>query len=165
MRPSPKKQRIAGGLRRTTLASYRLENWCPFWCPFGLPNRTNHSCTSKWKWWLGTELNRRHKDFQSSALPTELPSQLVEDIDDMHSLAISIFPLCASRKQNETALVQGWQVAFIPQSPEFAAIRHFGDILRAPQNRWQVSSRKFGNELNVFRQILTLSGLGRDANR
>ena len=27
------------------------------------------------KWWLGTESNRRHKDFQSSALPTELPSQ------------------------------------------------------------------------------------------
>jgi hypothetical protein len=27
------------------------------------------------KWWLGPELNRRHKDFQSSALPTELPSQ------------------------------------------------------------------------------------------
>jgi hypothetical protein len=25
------------------------------------------------KWWPGTELNRRHKDFQSSALPTELP--------------------------------------------------------------------------------------------
>jgi hypothetical protein len=29
------------------------------------------------KWWLGAELNRRHKDFQSSALPTELPSQTV----------------------------------------------------------------------------------------
>ena len=26
-------------------------------------------------WWDGTELNRRHEDFQSSALPTELPSQ------------------------------------------------------------------------------------------
>ena len=26
------------------------------------------------KWWLGTELNRRHTDFQSAALPTELPS-------------------------------------------------------------------------------------------
>ena len=26
------------------------------------------------KWWLGTELNRRHMDFQSIALPTELPS-------------------------------------------------------------------------------------------
>ena len=29
----------------------------------------------KREWWLGAELNRRHKDFQSSALPTELPSQ------------------------------------------------------------------------------------------
>ena len=28
------------------------------------------------KWWLGTESNRRHKDFQSFALPTELPSQI-----------------------------------------------------------------------------------------
>ena len=26
------------------------------------------------RWWLGTESNRRHKDFQSFALPTELPS-------------------------------------------------------------------------------------------
>ena len=25
------------------------------------------------KWWPGTELNRRHADFQSAALPTELP--------------------------------------------------------------------------------------------
>ena len=25
------------------------------------------------KWWPGTESNRRHEDFQSSALPTELP--------------------------------------------------------------------------------------------
>src|SRR5690625_3251829 len=27
------------------------------------------------KWWLETESNRRHKDFQSFALPTELSSQ------------------------------------------------------------------------------------------
>ena len=27
--------------------------------------------------WLGTESNRRHEDFQSSALPTELPSLIV----------------------------------------------------------------------------------------
>ena len=28
------------------------------------------------KWWLGTGSNRRHADFQSAALPTELPSHL-----------------------------------------------------------------------------------------
>ena len=27
--------------------------------------------------WLGTESNRRHTDFQSVALPTELPSRYV----------------------------------------------------------------------------------------
>ena len=26
------------------------------------------------KWWPGAELNCRHEDFQSTALPTELPS-------------------------------------------------------------------------------------------
>jgi hypothetical protein len=30
----------------------------------------------KEKWWPGTELNRRHIDFQSTALPTELPGHL-----------------------------------------------------------------------------------------
>src|SRR5438477_2640265 len=53
------------------------ENWCPFWCPFGPSNRPTPCCTRSSEWWLGTELNRRHKDFQSSALPTELPSQPV----------------------------------------------------------------------------------------
>ena len=28
------------------------------------------------EWWLGTESNRRHKDFQSFALPTELLSHI-----------------------------------------------------------------------------------------
>ncbi len=30
------------------------------------------------KWWPGPESNWRHKDFQSSALPTELPGQMSE---------------------------------------------------------------------------------------
>src|SRR5262245_43348204 len=30
--------------------------------------------TSRKNWWAGTGLNRRHQDFQSCALPTELPA-------------------------------------------------------------------------------------------
>ena len=43
------------------------------------------------KWWLEPELNRRHKDFQSSALPTELSS---------HHNDVSIGGSC-KRFQNE----------------------------------------------------------------
>ncbi len=35
-------------------------------------------------WWLGAELNRRHKDFQSSALPTELPSRPLRAANSTH---------------------------------------------------------------------------------
>src|SRR5262245_50090522 len=34
---------------------------------------TSYPCFAPIKWCPGTELNRRHEDFQSSALPTELP--------------------------------------------------------------------------------------------
>ena len=35
-------------------------------------------CGCRWmmKWWPGRELNPRHADFQSAALPTELPGLL-----------------------------------------------------------------------------------------
>ncbi len=29
---------------------------------------------TRMQWWVGAESNRRHEDFQSSALPTELPT-------------------------------------------------------------------------------------------
>src|SRR2546422_11591979 len=38
----------------------RLEEWC--------------RPTARKSWWAGTGLNRRHQDFQSCALPTELPA-------------------------------------------------------------------------------------------
>src|SRR5262245_749073 len=31
--------------------------------------------TTNEEWWAGTGLNRRHQDFQSCALPTELPAR------------------------------------------------------------------------------------------
>ena len=38
----------------------------------------SHSLTraSAFRWWCGAGSNRRHKDFQSFALPTELPHHL-----------------------------------------------------------------------------------------
>ena len=43
-------------------------------------NRWRKLCSEIQEWWPGTELNRRHKDFQSSALPTELPGRLLRDL-------------------------------------------------------------------------------------
>lgn len=37
----------------------------------------------------GTELNRRHEDFQSSALPTELPGQVLRGVS-LHDLGAGV---------------------------------------------------------------------------
>ena len=38
-------------------------------------SKLHSSSPSERTMWLGRELNPRHEDFQSSALPTELPSR------------------------------------------------------------------------------------------
>ena len=40
----------------------------------GVPDKTGKPSLSIRKEWLGPESNQRHMDFQSTALPTELPS-------------------------------------------------------------------------------------------
>ena len=56
------------------------------------------------QWWLRAELNRRHEDFQSSALPTELPSQMavptglepaISSVTDWHVNHYTMEPLVA----------------------------------------------------------------------
>ena len=43
---------------------------------YDFPTDLTPKLLSDSKMWLGAESNRRHEDFQSSALPTELPSRL-----------------------------------------------------------------------------------------
>ena len=47
----------------------------------------------KLKWWQEPELNRRHKDFQSSALPTELSCHHIENIAFNEVFHASVFAL------------------------------------------------------------------------
>ncbi len=42
-------------------------------------------------WWLETELNRRHKDFQSSALPTELSSPEVNILNLRNAVCARVY--------------------------------------------------------------------------
>jgi hypothetical protein len=56
-------------------------------------------------WWCGAGLNRRHKDFQSFALPTELPHRVLRSLGEGGLLPISnsnfsifrLFKLCFQR--------------------------------------------------------------------
>src|SRR2546421_4959840 len=59
----------------------------------------------KLKMWLGPELNRRHADFQSAALPTELPSRNV--IVDLARALTMQHPRARTRGRNHNLLPGG----------------------------------------------------------
>jgi hypothetical protein len=48
-------------------------------CSTNAKARISQFMTMRNDWWPGTELNRRHADFQSAALPTELPGHSLEN--------------------------------------------------------------------------------------
>ena len=61
--------------------------------------------------WLGAESNRRHEDFQSSALPTELPSRrFKEDRRRKITLKCRAFTMqeSGSRASASVALTLAW---------------------------------------------------------
>jgi hypothetical protein len=83
----------------TNRAPLDLKKWI---CPMLLAQESFKSLIIKW--WLGAELNRRHKDFQSSALPTELPSQPNKHCIKM---ALMIAVTTASLPYNPHELAEG----------------------------------------------------------
>src|SRR3546814_3063220 len=56
-------------------------------------NRLKAKLGNGFRWWPGTESNRRHGDFQSPALPTELPGRITP-------------PRCGARSEEHTSELQ-----------------------------------------------------------
>jgi hypothetical protein len=56
---------------------------CAFWLFWCFPDSLKI-------WWLDPESNWGHKDFQSSALPTELSSHKLQQVSDLHLTALML---------------------------------------------------------------------------
>ena len=59
-----------------------IEKFVNVLCEIKKPSLTNEGEFTRW--WIGAELNCRHKDFQSFALPTELPIHWLRGMDLNH---------------------------------------------------------------------------------
>ena len=96
-------------------------------------------------WWLGTESNRRHEDFQSSALPTELPShrtltlRIILPIDPAH-FPISRYkpPLPATFRNG---IVSFWMTHSIREAVTLSIQTDLPCRLTVSQTHWDMPQR------------------------
>src|SRR5262249_18014013 len=84
-------------------------------------------------WWPGTESNRRHADFQSAALPTELTGPLELGILVLDQIANikKAAQLCQSGTYS-----RGWSRATDPFPSSFPRSRHLARPGHCDRRRW-----------------------------
>src|SRR3984885_5244001 len=109
-------------------------------------------CGSRWmmKWWPGRKLTPRHADFQSAALPTELPgptgSRIRHRPSRIVNYSLKINDLRASVSDSESACRKDWlflclyaRVSITNRQFEFRALARLGKscplYLRLPIQR------------------------------
>src|SRR5207237_4507602 len=62
-------------------------------------------------WWAGTGLNRRHQDFQSCALPTELPAHHTDSLKTIRQASLTNYsttvttPTCPSFSNTSVTMI------------------------------------------------------------
>jgi putative transposase len=81
VKPSSRREMAAAVAKASQLSIRAACVWsfiyfkCPASVPWRINKKSPHRCEPYSIWWPGTESNCRHADFQSAALPTELPGQ------------------------------------------------------------------------------------------
>src|SRR5438552_15779070 len=96
--------------------------------------------------WLGTESNRRHADFQSAALPTELPSRVATSLDSTIK-RVAIF---------ESTVEQCYSCGFFGRSGAsiaFCSMRWSSSSVTLAQLDWRQGNRRRADVPNPSKQI------------
>ena len=107
--------------------------------------------------WCGAGSNRRHKDFQSFALPTELPHQISKNQDSRSALSSGCLPFWDGKNKRLTPENENFFRLFNHTCPLSNASRH---LYPFPYILFLVSCRYIPYSLkNFIRMIFSCSQL------